>query len=651
MDSGPLVQANNQTVREMQPAGVDFGRTAGPHIYPELAPQESAIGDYIRVLLKRKWTVLACLFTVFSVAAIASFKMTPVYEASGSIAINKPDSSLGNFNNSPTFNLDYYDPTEIETEVKILQSDLLALQVVKDLGLDRRPEFGGKIPTSSSSLDLAPDPLQADPSRTSAMLANFRSNLKVTLAPNTHIVEVHFRSPDKDSAANVVNKLMEDYTENNFKSRFDSTMQASDWLSKQLVDLQMKVETSQEKLVRYQKEHEILGIDEKQNITTAKLDELNKALTAAESERMEKESMYRLVQAGDVDSILSAASVPETPGSGSQSASILLETLRAKEADTKIQVAELSTQFGPSYPKVAQLNGQIKEIDAQILLETRKVASKVRGQYMAALQRENMLHDALEKQKQEENKLNESAIEYSILKRDLESYRQLYEGLMEKMKEAGVSAGLKSNNFRIVDVARVPTYPIEPNIPRNLAFAFVLGLTSGVGLAFLLEGLDNTVRTTEQAQMISGLPPLGMIPMGSRTARDGANAKRLVIATSNEAVELVTQVRPQSQMAESYRALRTSLLLSNLGAPPKVIMVTSALPQEGKTTTSINCAVVLAQKGVRVLLIDADLRRPSIHKTLGMGPHSGLSNVLTGSATLEQAITRTAVLPNLFVLT
>jgi succinoglycan biosynthesis transport protein ExoP len=576
--------------------------------------------------------------------------MTPVYEASGSIAINKPDSGLVNFNNSPTFNLDYYDPTELDTEVKILESDLLALQVVKELGLDRRPEFGGKTAPLPSSLDLAPDPLQADPARTSSLISGFKGSLKVALAPNTKIIEVHFRSPDKELAANVVNTLMSTYTENNFKSRFDSTMQASDWLSKQLVDLQMKVETSQEKLVRYQKEHEILGIDEKQNITTAKLDELNKALTTAESERMDKESIYRLVQSGDVDSITSAAAVLDSAGAGTQAASGLLENLRTKEADLKIQVADLSTQFGPSYPKLAQLNSQLTEIDAQILAETKKLAGKIRGQYMAAVQRENMLHDALEKQKQEENKLNESAIEYSILKRDLESYRQLYEGLMEKMKEAGVSAGLKSNNFRIVDVARVPTYPIEPNIPRNLAFAFMLGLTSGVGLAFLLEGLDNTVRTTEQAQMISGLPPLGMIPMGSRTAREGPKPKRMVIATSKEAVELVTQVRPQSQMAESYRALRTSLLLSNLGAPPKVIMITSALPQEGKTTTSINCAVVLAQKGIRVLLIDADLRRPSIHKTLGMGPRSGLSNVLTGSSTLQQAITRSTILPNLSIL-
>jgi polysaccharide biosynthesis transport protein len=649
MDFGPLVQANNPTVRELQPTqGLDLG--AAPRFYPHLPSQESPLGDSLRILRKRKWIVLACLVTIFSVVAIASLKMTPVYEAGGTIEINKPDSTL-NFQNSATFSLDYYDPTELETELKILQSDLLATQVIRELNLDRRPEFAGQAPPPpSSSLDLAPDPLQGDPARATAMVGGFKSGLRVALSPNTRIIEVHYRSADAQMAANVVNTLMQTYVENNFKARFESTMQASDWLTKQLVDLQMKVETSQEKLVRYQKEHEILGTDEKQNIITAKLDELNKQLTSAESERMDKEALYRLVESGDPDAIASSAGGLEDAGSA-QSASQLLESLRSKQADIKIQAADLSTQFGPSYPKLTQLNNQLKEIDAQMQGEMKKIASKIRGQYTTALRRENMLHDALERQKQEANKLNESAITYTLLKRDVDTNRQLYEGLLQKLKEAGVSAGLKSNNFRIVDSARTPTGPIEPNIPRNLLFAMVLGLASGIGMAFLLEGIDNTVRTTEQAQMISGLASLGMIPLGSKSARDGPNSKRLVIATSKEAVELVTQVRPQSQMAESYRALRTSLLLSNLGAPPRVVMVTSALPQEGKTTTSINSAVVLAQKGVRVLLIDADLRRPSIHKTLGMGPHSGLSNVLTGSATLEDAITRSAILPNLFVLT
>jgi polysaccharide biosynthesis transport protein len=445
-------------------------------------------------------------------------------------------------------------------------------------------------------------------------------------------------------------RFADTYVEQNFKTRFESTMQASDWLSKQLVDLQMKVETSQEALVKYQKKHEILGIDEKQNIITAKLDELNKELTSAESARMERESIYRLVQSGDQDTAAAAATSADS-GSGSASAtSSLLQKLREQEADLKIQVAQLSTQFGPSYPKVAQLNSQLKEVDTQIQIEIKKVASRVRGDFMASQQRENMLRAALEKQKQEANQLNESAIEYSQLKRDVETYRTLYEGLMEKLKEAGVTAGLRSNNIRTVDRARVPTAPAEPNIPRNLAFALALGLTTGIGLAFLLEGIDNTVRTPEQAQAISALPSLGMIPLGSKSGIQSTRQRLSVTSSSKEAVELVTQSHPQSQMAESYRALRTSLLLTSLGAPPKVILVTSALPQEGKTTTSINCAIVLAQKGSRVLLMDADLRRPSIHKTLGMGPRTGLSNVLTGSATLSQAVVRSGILPTLFVL-
>jgi succinoglycan biosynthesis transport protein ExoP len=651
MDFGPLVPANQPTVRELQPTqGVDLGRAGGPRLYPDLPPQESAIGESLRVLLKRKWVIVACLVIIFSVVAIASLKMTPIYEAGGTIEINKPDATL-NFQNSATFSVDYFDPTELETELKILQSELLATQVIRELNLDRRPEIGGQAPPSSSTQDLAPDPLQGDPARTSAMVGSFRGNLRVSLSPNTRIIEVHYRSPDPQMAATIVNTLMQTYVENNFKARFESTMQASDWLQKQLVDLQMKVETSQEKLVRYQKEHEILGTDEKQNIIMEKLDELNKALTEAESQRMDKESVYRMIESGDPDAIAAGASgLQNESGGNGPSESQLLETLRGRRAELKIQAADLNTQFGPAYPKLTQLNNQIREVDTQIQAEMKKIASRIRGQYTTALQRENMLRDALEKQKQEANKLNESAIQYTLLKRDVDTNRQLYEGLLQKMKEAGVSAGLKSNNFRIVDSARPPQSPIEPNVPRNLMFAIVLGLASGIGLAFLLEGLDNTVRTTEQAQMISGLASLGMIPLGSKSAREGPNPKRLVIASSKEAVELVTQVRPQSQMAESYRALRTSLLLSSLGSPPKVVMVTSALPQEGKTTTSINTAVVLAQKGVRVLLIDADMRRPSIHKTLGMGPHSGLSNVLTGSTPLDQAITSTTVLPNLFVL-
>ncbi len=656
MSLGPLVPRSNDPrsdvprndgSRELQPAEpAEFLRPIHSALYNVLPSQESTLREYMRVLIKRKWMVIAVVVGIFMAVAIASLRQTPVYEAVGRIAVNKADPNLITFKDSGPV-VDYYDQADLDTEVRILQSDLMALQVIRQLNLDRRPEFGGH--SDQKQPNLVADPLQTDSNRTSALLGSFRGNLRVTLIPNTRIIEIHYNSTDPQLAAGAVNTLAATYVEQNFKTKFESTMQASDWLSKQLVDLQMKVETSQEKLVRYQKEHEILGTDEKQNIITEKLDELNKELTIAESDRMQKEAVYRQTQSDDPDQV-AAAIIAYTTGAGSSAGSGLLDKLREQQVALRIQVAELSTQLGPNHPTVVKLNNQLKEIDRQLQSETNKAVDHLKGQYLAALQRENMLNGSFEKQKQEANKLNESAIEYSILKRDLDSNRTLYEGLLGKLKEAGVTAGLRSNSFRIIDAARVPTSPSEPNIPRNLSFALVLGVISGVGLAFLLESMDNSVRTPEQATALSALPSLGMIPLGSKSASHGATGKRLALTGSKEVVETVTQVRPQSQMAESYRALRTSLLLSNLGAPPKVIMVTSARPQEGKTTTSINTAIVLAQKGVRVLLVDADLRRPSIHKTLGMGPRSGLSNVLTGSATVQQTITSSPILPNLFIL-
>ncbi len=647
METGGQVSAGGLIPRELRAVLPSDISQVSPGFYPSLPGQDSLLREYLRVLIKRKFVVIACVTLVFLLVLIATLRTTPIYQAAGTIAINKLDPGLITFKDSGNVP-DYFDPADLDTEVKILRSDLLALQVIKQLNLDKRPEFGGSgQPTTPNTLPLSSDVLDMNSARISGVLGSFRGNLRVALQPNTRIIEVQFSSPNKELAATIVNTLVNTYIEQNFKTKFESTMQASDWLSKQLVDLQMKVETSQEKLVRYQKEHSILGIDEKQNIITQKLDELNKELTTAESDRMQKESLYKLTKSGDGDALPSEPG--STTGVDASTPSTLLERLRSQRADLKIQAAELSTQFGPSYPKLAQLNNQLKEVDLQIKAETHKLAGRLRDQYMAAAQRETMLRQAMDKQKQEANQLNESAIEYSLLKRDVETNRTLYEGLLEKLKEAGVTAGLRSNNIKVVDVARIPTAPSEPNLPRNLSFALLLGLTSGLGLAFLLENLDNSVRTPEQAQVISALPALGMIPLGSkRTAEESKG--RLALASSKEAVELVTQARPQSQMAESYRALRTSLLLSSLGAPPKVILVTSAMPQEGKTTTSINTAVVLAQRGVRVLLIDADLRRPGIHKALGMGPRSGLSNVLTGSAELEQAITRSPLVPSLSIL-
>src|SRR5580658_170296 len=355
MDSGPLVPINSQILRELQPPPlIEFNRNATANAYPGIPAQDSLLREYLRVLIKSKWIVIGSVVLVVGVVAISTLRSTPIYEAVGSIAINKMDPVTFNLKDSSS-SVDYYDPTDLDTEVRILKSDLLALQVIRQLNLDKQPEFEakGKSSPPSSSLELTTDAMQPDSARTSVVLAIFKNNLQVALVPNTRIIEVRYRSPDKNIAARVVNTLANTYVEQNFKTRFESTMQASDWLSKQLVDLQIKVETSQEKLVKYQKEHEILGIDEKQNITTAKLDELNRELTSAESVRMEKESIYHLVQSGDSDSIAAAAAAnADGAAKGSNANSALLEKLREQQADLKIQVAQLNTQFGPSYPKL-----------------------------------------------------------------------------------------------------------------------------------------------------------------------------------------------------------------------------------------------------------------------------------------------------------
>jgi succinoglycan biosynthesis transport protein ExoP len=460
-------------------------------------------------------------------------------------------------------------------------------------------------------------------------------------------------STDPKLAAGIVNSLTRNYIEQTFKTRYETAKQSEEWLSGQLSELQTKTQTSQEKLVRYQRDHGILGIDENQNIVTAKLKEINESLTRATIERINAESLYRIAMSGDPDLVSSLQKSPLSKFSEDDHA--VLHQLRGREIEIQNELVQAAALKGPADPKVQQLKDLLEETETALHRELTRIAARLKNDYLSYLQREKMLQTAFKEQQRTVNGLNESAIEYNVLKRDVETSRKVHEALLQRIKEAGVSAGLRSSNVRIVDYARTPYKPAEPDVPRNLITSLLLGLIGGLGLAFVFETLDYSVRTPEHAQLLLGLPSLGVIPKSANP--DGRDRQPMLVTGSSalcdtppRGVELVCHSRPTSEIAESYRALGTSLLLSSLGKAPKLILVTSAMPEEGKTTTSINSAIVLAQRGSRVLLVDADLRRPTVHRALNLSGKVGLSSVLTGTGTLADAIAELPDIANLCVL-
>ncbi len=603
-----------------------------------LAPQASFLLEYWTILRKRRWIVISVIVVSVALAALVTARQKPMYSAVGRIAIN-PESVINLGTKDSQYTLDPNDGSDysvdMETQIKVLQSDATSYQVIKALHLDASPEFGG------SPANHMGDSLQIDSALQTAMLGAFRGGLSIASVPATRILEIHYSSHNPKLAAQIVNQLIESYIEQNLKARFESTSQTSAWLTKQLADLQIKVEISQEKLVDYQKENGLVGLDDKSNVVTSKLEQLNMALTAVEGQRMQKEAAYHMALSGN----------PEMLQQSTQERIDPLEAYYAKEADLRTQLAATKAQFGPNFPKAKELSAQIAELENQIQSELKRALARSKAEYIEAEEHEKVLQAAFEKQKQEANQLNQSEIEYSLLKQNAESYRTLYDGLLQRLKEAGVAAGLRSSNIQIVDEARVPTAPYAPNMSRSLMGGLLMGCFLGFMTVIMFESLDNTVRTPEEAELISSLSALGIVPTHKESKRFGGHSLLGQSAGPPEdnIREIFSISRPRSEIAESYRSLRTSILLASRSRSSKVLLVTSAMPKDGKTTTSINIAVALAQAGSRVLLIDADLRRPSIHRTLKLPNAAGLSTWLAGTDKDKPQILPSGV-PNMDVL-
>jgi succinoglycan biosynthesis transport protein ExoP len=601
----------------------------------ELSPREPHLYDYLLILRKHLWLILSFLLAVVTFVAIATFRMQSVYVATARIELDRENGNILPFQGTDSYDfmmdLDNY----IETQSKILTSETLALQTIRNNGLSARPEFSS--PNGpSEAIAIGSLANQKRPPE----LGEFLGSLFVRRVPNSHLMDVSFESTDPQLAARIVNAHIASYIDQNYRSKYDATTRASTWLTDQLTELKIRVQKAEDARIAYERQNQIWTLDDKQNITSQRLADINKQLTDAQSERMKKESLYQFAKSGNLDA------VPQI-----QSNAALADLIK-KRSDASSAYTDALNQYGPNFPKVQRLQAQLKEFDQNIEKEKKNILDVLESDYREARQRETLLTQALDQQKAESNQMAEKLVEYNILKREAEANKTLYEGLMTKLKETAISQGLRSSNIRVVDPAMIPSTPARPARARNLALGFLVGLVGGIGLALLREYLDNTVKTPDDIETLARLPSLAVVPQFAGSEGHATKRRFLQGHAANgheKRIELVAQHLPKSLMSEAFRALRTSLLLSQAGHPPQVILVTSALPREGKTTAAANLAVTLAQLGDRTVLVDADLRKPGVGRllNLGSGKYAGLSSYLAGVSSLDLVTVPHPAIPNL----
>jgi len=591
-----------------------------------------SFATFWQVVLKRITTIITATLVVAVLTGIYTFKMSPVYKATATVDVETTYPQLQTLNEvyrqSPV-----EDNSFLVTQMQVLQSDSLAWTTLQQLGLDR----------AAASLGTASVPGQSAiriaAARKAALIADFKGGLAVAPVKDSRILAVSYESGNPELAANAVNRLIDNYTDANFEQRNDFTRRASGGMEQQLQEMKMKVEKSQQALIDYERQNLIVSLGDKGTINDERLEQLNRDYTVAESDRVQKESLYELAKAneGQVGMIVEDR---------------VLQHLEEKYSDLKSTYADALSQYGPNFPKVARLHDQLTQLQSLMEAARKQAIEKAHNDYLGALSREKLIGEAMAKEKENVSALNQRMIEHNILKRDFDINQQLYETLLQRLKDATLSASLQVTNVHVIDPATPPSSPISPNRPRNLAAGLMIGLILGVTLAFLQEALDSSVRTTEEAERLVNAPALAVIPAetdGYRRRQLGGSPS-LGTAAGPNGVGLAVLKRPSSPMAESFRSLRTSVLLSTAPGPPQTLLVTSAQMGEGKTSTATNLSMSFAQRQGPVLIIDADMRRPSVAKTLGVANEKGLSSFLTGAHSLDEVLIQYERTPNLWIL-
>ncbi|MBZ5558457.1 MAG: polysaccharide biosynthesis tyrosine autokinase [Acidobacteriia bacterium] len=608
-----------------------------------LGDTEVHLLDYVKVLYKRRWTAITAFLIVVLSVSVYTFTATPIFEARVQILIEKENTNVVTFKEAFEQNQitdDYY-----QTQYKILQSRALARRTIDALKLWDQPQFN---PPPDNSLTvrkmlLAPAvlvagwfnaasakpgelPLPDETRKQSSIIDRFLGALTVSPVRNSRLVDVKFESPDAVLSASVANALAKAYIEQNLEFKFLSSKEASDWLGERLAEQRKQVEASEQAVQRYREQTDAVSLEEKQNIVVQKLSDLNAAVTRAKTERIQKEAAYNQIRTLQND----RAALDTFPAILSNS---FIQQQKGELADLQRQQAQLSDKLGPNHPDMVKLASAIRAAETRIQGEIAKVVQAMRNDYQQSMAQEQSLTKALDQQKSDALALNRKGIEYGVLARDAASNRQIFESLMQRTKETGISGELRTSNIRVVDAAETPRRRSSPNTQTNLLLALLSGGTLAVGLAFFFEYLDNRIKSPDEIKQHLGLPFLGMVP-----------------ALFDKSLEnpLISNGVPNN-FSESFRAVRTNVLFSSAADGGRSLVITSTGPGEGKTIVATNLAVALAQAGLRVLLVDADMRKPRVHMVFDKPQEPGLSNVLVGNAKASETVHAAAV-PGLWVM-
>jgi len=621
--------------------------------------------EYWRVIVKRKWVVVTFGGALILFVGIFSFLATPIYKAKTTLLIEEESSRILSIEDEFGYQRRALDLRFYNTQLKLLKSKSLAERVARKMNLLSRPEFGaGKKPKKSFFASLkgfiSPKRKSEDEGLKSQIPLNpyfgvaaaVQGGIEVSPISNTKLVEVSYRSPYPVLSADIVNSLAEEFISFSVEKRYETTQQASDFLSEQIAELREDLAAKERELQRYGQEKKLFFTSEKESTIVSKFAAVLDAYTQAQIDRINKEAAYREVKDLDVDSL------PQFVNN------TLIQTLKMDYARMKNEYEEMSKTFKSNYPKMIELKAKLDSMKEELKSEIKKAVDATESEYRSALKKEDSLEDLLETQRRDVVRMNSNAIFYNSLKIEVENMQRQLNSLIEMQKNTQVSArlgGLKTSNISIIDKAEVPKGPVSPKKKKNLILAFLIGIFGGVGLCFLMEYLDNTVKGPEDVEELSGFPSLGVIPClppegmkkkkrygyyskykssYSYSKEDPENEETL---PDIKEIELINHLYPKFFISEDYRTVRTSILLSHAESPPKSIVFTSALPKEGKTATVANMAVAFSQLDEKVLVVDADLRKPRLHRVFKVKNIGGLSGYLTGKVSIEDAVQKTNV--------